>query len=241
MNQKKSSLSWKRILAPISDATVGAPRPLGKLPFHLDLSPRLHASMSAAFALLLHAAMIYAFARDTETTAPLTSVPLTVSFATASEPLHAASKQALRQPRTTQKQTTQTATRSWHTPEPSPVNAPDPTPDQSPAETPSSKREPAPPAVTSPRFDAAYLNNPVPAYPAISRRLGEQGRVLLRAFVNADGSASEVRIHTSSGYARLDHAAREAVARWQFEPARQAGEPVSAWVLVPVSFMLKQG
>lgn len=94
-------------------------------------------------------------------------------------------------------------------------------------------------AIAPPRFDADYLDNPAPAYPALSRRLGEEGRVLLRVYVLADGSAGQVEIHQSSGYDRLDRAAREAVARWRFVPARQGGETVAAWVLVPISFSLR--
>lgn len=98
---------------------------------------------------------------------------------------------------------------------------------------------PAPPTFLAPRFDAAYLNNPAPVYPALSRRIGERGRVLLRVFVNADGTTREVQVRTSSGSARLDQAAKEAVDRWRFVPARQGDEAVSAWVLVPISFQLE--
>jgi protein TonB len=102
----------------------------------------------------------------------------------------------------------------------------------------------APPAprvepVVAPRFDADYLDNPAPAYPALSRRMGEQGRVLLRVYVHADGSVGQVEIAESSGFERLDRAAREAVARWRFVPARQGERPVAAWVLVPISFSLR--
>jgi protein TonB len=103
---------------------------------------------------------------------------------------------------------------------------------------------PAPPAprvepVVAPRFDADYLDNPAPAYPALSRRMGEQGRVLLRVYVHADGSAGQVEVRESSGFERLDRAARETVARWRFVPARQGERPVAAWVLVPISFSLR--
>jgi protein TonB len=104
---------------------------------------------------------------------------------------------------------------------------------------------PAPPAprvepVVAPRFDADYLDNPAPAYPALSRRMGEQGRVLLRVYVHADGSAGQLEIGESSGFERLDRAAREAVARRRFVPARQGERPVAAWVLVPISFSLRR-
>ena len=93
--------------------------------------------------------------------------------------------------------------------------------------------------IVGPRFDVAYLNNPRPEYPRISRRMGEQGKVLLHVFVNAAGQAERIEIRTSSGHARLDESAREAVRRWKFVPARQGDQPVSAWVLVPISFVLE--
>lgn len=94
-------------------------------------------------------------------------------------------------------------------------------------------------APTQPRFDADYLDNPKPAYPAISRRLGEQGRVTLRVHVAADGSTSEVQLHTSSGSSRLDQSALDTVRRWKFVPAKRGPDPVAAWVLVPIAFTLK--
>ena len=93
--------------------------------------------------------------------------------------------------------------------------------------------------LVAPRFDVAYLNNPRPEYPRLARRMGEQGRVLLHVFVNAAGNAEKVEIRASSGYASLDRAARDAVQRWKFVPARQGDQPVSAWVLVPISFVLE--
>lgn len=91
---------------------------------------------------------------------------------------------------------------------------------------------------TAPRFDAAYLQNPQPDYPAVSRRIGEEGRVILRVLVSAEGRAEEVEVRTSSGSSRLDQAALASVKRWRFEPARQGAQAVPAWVLVPISFHL---
>jgi protein TonB len=89
-----------------------------------------------------------------------------------------------------------------------------------------------------PRFDAAYLLNPKPAYPSMSRRLGEEGRVMLWVMVEADGLPSKVEVRTTSGHARLDQAAVDAVRNWKFVPARRGSEPVSAPVIVPMSFTL---
>jgi protein TonB len=98
---------------------------------------------------------------------------------------------------------------------------------------------PAPPApVVPPKFDAAYLKNPAPEYPLMSRRRGEQGTVVLRVFVSAEGGAEKVQIRTSSGHERLDEAAHDIVHQWRFVPARQGDQPVAAWVLVPIVFRL---
>lgn len=99
----------------------------------------------------------------------------------------------------------------------------------------------APPIVvlTPPVYTADYLENPPPGYPSMSRRLGEQGRVVLRVRVTAGGSAGEIQVRESSGHARLDNAARDTVRRWRFVPARRGATPVSAWVLIPISFRLE--
>lgn len=114
-----------------------------------------------------------------------------------------------------------------------PVAAPAAAPSTAPAAAPS-------PVVTAPRFDADYLSNPAPAYPAMSRRLREEGTVLLRVLVRKNGDAAQVLIEQSSGFARLDQAARGTVTRWRFVPARDASGPVEDWVLVPIEFSLRR-
>jgi protein TonB len=96
----------------------------------------------------------------------------------------------------------------------------------------------AEPAIEPPRFGAAYLNNPAPTYPPVSRRFGEQGRVLLRVLVSENGLAQSVQLDSSSGFEKLDRAAIEAVKKWSFIPAKRSNQPVSAYVLVPVKFSL---
>jgi periplasmic protein TonB len=93
--------------------------------------------------------------------------------------------------------------------------------------------------IIPPNFNADYLHNPAPVYPLVARRNGEQGRVILRVLVTADGQPAQVEVRTSSGSARLDGAALETVQRWRFVPARQGDRPVAAWVLVPISFVLQ--
>lgn len=103
--------------------------------------------------------------------------------------------------------------------------------------------EPAPatasPAVTPARFEAAYLHNPRPDYPPLSRRLGEEGKVLLRVRVSREGQAAAVDLEKSSNFARLDEAARSVVAHWRFVPARRGDEAIDATVIVPIVFRLE--
>ena len=94
-------------------------------------------------------------------------------------------------------------------------------------------------APTAPRFDANYLDNPAPAYPPLSRRAGEEGRVVLSVYVEPTGQPGKVEVRTSSGYERLDKSATVAVGRWRFVPARRGPDTVGAWVLVPIVFSLK--
>ena len=96
----------------------------------------------------------------------------------------------------------------------------------------------ASPAVTPARFDAAYLHNPRPDYPSLSRRLGEEGKVLLRVRVSREGQPAAVDLEKSSNFARLDEAARAVVAHWRFVPARRGDEAIEATVIVPVVFRL---
>jgi protein TonB len=119
---------------------------------------------------------------------------------------------------------------------PPPEPAPPPPP---PAPAPVDVAPPPPVAVTPPIFTADYLENPPPAYPSMSRRLGEQGRVILRVRVNAGGGADEIQVRESSGHARLDNAARDTVRGWRFVPAKRGEMPVPAWVLIPISFRLE--
>jgi protein TonB len=126
---------------------------------------------------------------------------------------------------------------------PKPVPVPEPVPEVPPppappvvAETP----KPAPPPPPTPPRPADYLNNPKPTYPSLSKRLGEEGVVRLNILVNPDGSVARLEIAKSSGYARLDESAMKTVQlSWKFEPARQSGKPVAAWVIVPIQFTLR--
>lgn len=168
--------------------------------------------ITLGFVLFMHAAALYVVTRVTDMKMPAVSVPLIASFVL-SEP-------APEKPKVK--------------PKPKPhALADEPVVSEKPPE------EESQPQVIPPQFDVAHLNNPPPDYPPLSRRLREQGEVILRVYVTVEGTAGQVQIHTSSGYPRLDRAAREAVGRWKFMPARRGDETVGAWALVPIQYILK--
>lgn len=90
----------------------------------------------------------------------------------------------------------------------------------------------------APRYDAAYLANPPPPYPASARRRGATGTVTVEARVGPAGEAREVKLAHSAGDAALDGAALEAVRGWRFIPARRGDLAVEAWVRIPLVFRL---
>ncbi len=95
------------------------------------------------------------------------------------------------------------------------------------------------PSLVEPSADADYLKNPPPGYPRISRRMGEQGTVVVRVFINTQGLPEKPEVRTSSGFVRLDQAALDAVQRWRFVPGRRNGTPEPMWFNIPVRFVLE--
>lgn len=92
--------------------------------------------------------------------------------------------------------------------------------------------------VALPSSDAEDLHNPPPSYPRMSRRLGEQGTVVIRVFINVEGRADQAELRASSGYSRLDEAALQTVKRWRYVPGQRAGVPEAMWFSVPIRFVL---
>lgn len=104
----------------------------------------------------------------------------------------------------------------------------------SPANTTPAPSERAPVTVSG----VDYLVPPKPTYPISAKRAGEQGKVLLRILIDEKGHPERVDIHLSSGYVRLDEAARSAAQRALFKPHLEDGRPVSVYVVVPINFSL---
>lgn len=101
---------------------------------------------------------------------------------------------------------------------------------------------PAPaPVATGPKTitsGVTFIQEPQPVYPQMSKRMGEQGKVILRILVNEKGAPDQVTVQTSSGFARLDEAGRQAAMRALFKPHVEDGRAVAVYVLIPLNFQL---
>ena len=97
---------------------------------------------------------------------------------------------------------------------------------------------PGPARIELPSSDAAYLQNPRRPYPAMSRRLNEQGTVRLNVLIGPDGLAQKAEIRQSSGFERLDKSALETVMKWRYLPGKRDGVPEAMWFVIPLVFAL---
>jgi protein TonB len=78
-----------------------------------------------------------------------------------------------------------------------------------------------------------------PPYPMASRRLAEEGAVLLDILVGADGHVRDAKVSRSSGFDRLDQTAvSEALQHWRLRPATRNGNPFEQWLTLKVVFRL---
>jgi len=93
--------------------------------------------------------------------------------------------------------------------------------------------------ITLPVTQAKYLNNPHPVYPRLSRRLGEQGTVVIAVQIDIDGTALNAQIRRSSGHSRLDQVALETILKWRFIAGKKAGVPQRMWANIPINFVLE--
>jgi protein TonB len=87
--------------------------------------------------------------------------------------------------------------------------------------------------------EAAILSLPEPAYPVLSRRRGEEGKVIVEVTISAQGAVRRALIKTSSSYPRLDRAALKATESAAFSPATRYGVPVESLKRVAYRFELK--
>lgn len=215
--------------------------------------------LGIAFVLAVHGLAVWALMAHRLLPMPAEAVTLMVNFIAPPAPQQAAPKPAQKPPE---------PKRPEPKPKPIPKKVPKQLPTQpsrqlvaeapvfSPAEPVAASAPPAPPPLeVAPPAPAMPLSaGPValggelsvvcparrpPAYPALSRRLGETGKVVLRVTLDESGRVAKATVDRSSGFARLDEAALAAVRNWRCTPALRNGRPVEATAVQPFNFVLE--
>lgn len=147
-----------------------------------------------------------------------------------------APEMAIQEPKTQAPPSVEKAKPAASDPPPAPVPPPFPA---APGDSDRTPRETANVSAAMVMATPRYSENPPPEYPAIARRRGYQGTVILEVFVKESGRVGNLRIAESSSHSLLDKAALKAVKRWKFQPGRRQGLPVAMWIRVPVDFRLE--
>jgi protein TonB len=128
-------------------------------------------------------------------------------------------------------------------PQPEPVDEPVPQvavdePVAPPADMPASDNALAASVASAPSQDLKASTRVEPTYPAISRRMGEEGQVQLRILVDESGKPKDVQVLKTSGFPRLDEAATQAVRKWRFKAATDGSKNIMAWTQIALTFKL---
>jgi protein TonB len=89
---------------------------------------------------------------------------------------------------------------------------------------------------SSPRSLANALNS---CYPSASRRLNEEGRVVVTVTIGTDGKMVDTRVAQTSGFERLDGAAECVIRKLTFNPGKRDGQAVEAQASLPITFKLE--
>jgi protein TonB len=84
-----------------------------------------------------------------------------------------------------------------------------------------------------------FLHRVLPLYPQAARRMGREGKVVLRLSIDETGKLQQVEVVESSDF-EFTRAAVEAVKKSTFQPAQQNGRPVPSRAILPVQFVLKE-
>jgi periplasmic protein TonB len=125
-------------------------------------------------------------------------------------------------------------------PEPAPAAAPAGTGPPASAGTGPPEAPPGPPktVVRTPAVvDPKACEKPV--YPSASIRANETGVVLLSFLIDVNGTVVEGKVERSSGYRRLDEAARAGLSLCKFKPATVDGKPERSWSRIEYEWKLQ--
>ena len=99
---------------------------------------------------------------------------------------------------------------------------------------------PAPTLKVLPSTDADDLYNPNQRYPRMSQTMGEQGAVMVRILIGANGLPLKAELQKTSGFERLDQAALDFVMQSRYKPGTLGGKPTEMWMGREVKYILRQ-
>jgi protein TonB len=108
---------------------------------------------------------------------------------------------------------------------------------KAPPPTPVIKPVSKPPTPAS--LDRGTCASPEPAYPMSSRRNQEAGSLVLRIQIDASGAPGKVEIAKSSGFSRLDEAAKNWIGTCRFRPSTVEGKAVAGYATQAYTFTLR--
>jgi protein TonB len=105
--------------------------------------------------------------------------------------------------------------------------------------TPSTSTAPPTPSVRTGAVIQPGASCAKPDYPSASRRLEEEGTVSLKFLIGVDGRVLQAEIEKTSGFPRLDEAARNALSKCQFRPGTIDGKPEQSWASIRYTWRLE--
>ena len=85
----------------------------------------------------------------------------------------------------------------------------------------------------------AQCSVPEPFYPSLARRMGEEGKTMVRLFINESGAVEKVSLSQSSGIQRLDQAALEAAMKVRCRSFVESGKAIKVTAIQPYIFRLE--
>jgi len=85
----------------------------------------------------------------------------------------------------------------------------------------------------------AFLRRQMPVYPMMAKKLGRQGKVVLRLHINEKGRLLNVEVVEAAGYG-FTESAIEAVKMSTFSPAHEKGATIASKALLSIRFVLKK-
>lgn len=85
----------------------------------------------------------------------------------------------------------------------------------------------------------AFLHKEIPVYPMMARKLGREGKVILKLIIDEKGNLLNVEVIEKADYG-FTEAAVEAVKKSTFLPAKKDGKPIASRAILPIRFQLER-